>query len=139
MQQSGNSDIRWKQRFGNFKKALALLQKAVEQYHQSGLSELEQEGLIQRFEFTYELAWNVIKDYFGYQGIFGISGPRDAVREAFSKGLISDGEGWMEMIKSRNLSTYTYDEATTKSLVGLITVKYLGLFQELADKMNLLP
>ena len=81
--------IRWQQRFYNFLKAFSLLEKAVLQHHKSGLSELEEQGLIQRFEFTHELAWNVLKDYFEYQGNTSITGSRDATREAFSKGLIT--------------------------------------------------
>lgn len=131
-----NPDIRWKQRFQNFIKAFALLERAVDQYRQYGLSDLEQEGLIQRFEFTHELAWNVIKDYFEYQGNYSITGSRDAVREAYHMGLIEDGEGWMEMIKSRNQSTHTYNEATAKALADLITGTYYHLFQGFKKKMS---
>lgn len=101
--------IRWEQRFSNFKKALKKLEESVgfikENFldkEESILSELVKQGLIQGFEFTHELAWNVMKDYLTYQGNFEIRGSRDATREGFSMGLISDGEIWMEMIKSRN-------------------------------------
>jgi nucleotidyltransferase substrate binding protein (TIGR01987 family) len=76
------------------------------------LSNLESQGLIQAFEFTHELAWNVMRDFFEYQGDTTIKGSCDATREAFSRNLIADGAGWMEMIKSRNASTHTYDEGT---------------------------
>jgi len=91
-----NEDIRWHQRFQNFQKAFALLEEAVELSLTKGLNKLEEQGLIQRFEFTHELAWNVLKDYFEYQGNTNITGSRDATREAFSIGLIEDGEGWMK-------------------------------------------
>ncbi len=131
-------DIRWRQRFNNFLKAFSLLEKAVEQHKNLGLSELEEQGLIQRFEFTHELAWNVLKDYFDYQGNTSITGSRDATREAFNKGLIADGEGWMEMIKSRNKSSQTYNEDTAKEIVQNITEWYYDLFVAFKDKMNTL-
>ena len=100
-------DIRWEQRLNSFATALAQLTKAVVLAGQRPLSDLEQQGLIQAFEFTHELAWNVMKDYFTFQGSQAITGSRDAVRESFDKGLITDGEGWMGMIKSRNKSSHT--------------------------------
>jgi nucleotidyltransferase substrate binding protein (TIGR01987 family) len=131
-----SQDIRWKQRFQNFEKANLLLQSAVDLYHQKGLSELEMQGLIQRFEFTHELAWNVIKEFFDYQGNTEISGSRDATREAFNKGLIEDGESWMEMIKSRNKSSHTYNENVAKELVGQIVNVYGKLFSDFHVKMT---
>lgn len=129
-------DIRWQQRFDNFLKAFSLLEKAVLLHQESGLSELEEQGLIQRFEFTHELAWNVLKDYFEYQGNTSITGSRDATREAFNKGLIDDGEGWMEMIKSRNQSSHTYNEDTAKEIVQNISEWYYGLFVAFKEKMT---
>lgn len=128
--------IRWQQRFQNFLKAFSLLESAVQQYKTQGLSELEEQGLIQRFEFTHELAWNVLKDYFEYQGNTEITGSRDATREAFQKGLILDGEGWMEMIKSRNKSSHTYNEDTATEIVKNTTTLYYDLFAAFADKMK---
>ncbi|MDR2705587.1 MAG: nucleotidyltransferase substrate binding protein, partial [Planctomycetaceae bacterium] len=90
-------DIRWKQRFSNFLKAFALLEEAVQLKSQRTLSDLEAQGLIQRFEFTHELAWNVLKDYLEYQGETFITGSRDATRNAFNVNLIEDGDTWMEM------------------------------------------
>jgi nucleotidyltransferase substrate binding protein (TIGR01987 family) len=131
-------DIRWHQRFTNFLKAFSLLEKAVVQSNTYGLSDLEEQGLIQRFEFTHELAWNVLKDYFEYQGNTAITGSRDATREAFNKGLIVDGEGWMQMIKSRNQSSHTYNEQTARELVHNITTLYYDLFIAFQEKMNTL-
>ena len=122
-------DMRWQQRFQNFLKAFVLLESAVRKFNDEGLSELEEQGLIQRFEFTHELAWNVLKDYFEYQGNTEITGSRDAAREAFNKGLIQDGDGWMEMIKSRNKSSHTYNEETAKELVEQIVQSYYTLFR----------
>ncbi len=131
-------DIRWKQRFHNFLKALTHLENAVWQYHRTGLNELEEQGLIQRFEFTHELAWNVLKDYFEYQGNTNITGSRDATRQAFQIGLIENGEGWMEMIKSRNQSSHTYNEVIADSLRSKIIETYYQLFVDLKNKMQTL-
>lgn len=131
-------DIRWQQRFNNFLKAFSLLEKAVLQHNEKGLSELEEQGLIQRFEFTHELAWNVLKDYFEYQGNTSVTGSRDATREAFHKGLITDGEGWMEMIKSRNMSSHTYNEDTAKTIVQNVSARYYDLFAAFKEKMTTL-
>ena len=102
-------DIRWRQRFENFKGAFAQLRNGAALARQRPLSELEQQGLIKAFEFTHELAWNVLKDYLEAEGIVGIIGSRGAAREAFQNGLVQDGDTWMEMIRARNLSSHTYD------------------------------
>lgn len=131
-----NQDIRWQQRFQNFEKAFKLLEDAVLQSRESDLNELEEQGLIQRFEFTHELAWNVIKDYFEYQGNTSITGSRDASREAFNRGLIEDGEGWMEMIKSRNQSSHTYNEEVADRIIQKIINNYYFLFLAFKQEMN---
>jgi len=131
-----NRDIRWEQRFANYKKALGSLTEAVELARTRSLSKLEEQGLIQAFEFTHELAWNVIKDYFLYQGNNAITGSRDASREAFKVGLILDGEGWMEMIKSRNQSSHTYNEETADEIVKNIQTWYHSLFKAFEAKMQ---
>lgn len=131
-----NQDIRWKQRFSNFKKAVANLNSAVELSKTRELSELERQGLIQSFEFTHELSWKVMKDFLEYNGIEGIIGSRDAIRNAFSKGLISESEIWMATIADRNLSSYTYDEETAKSLMTKICSEYVMIFNNFLDKMK---
>ena len=129
-------DIRWQQRLANYTKALEQLGNAVATRQQRPLSELEKQGLIQAFEFTHELAWNVMKDYFAYQGNPAITGSRDAAREAFQKGLIEDGEGWMEMIKSRNQTSHTYQQKIADEIAGLIVERYFPLFQGFLRKMD---
>ena len=124
-------DIRWRQRFSNYCKALSQLEKFILQKH---LNELEDQGLIQAFEFTHELAWNVMKDYFEYQGNTYITGSRDATREAFQKSLITDGDNWMSMIKSRNQSSHTYNETTAQEIKMLIFDHYFNLFIHLDVK-----
>lgn len=101
-------DVRWRQRFQNYRQALSRLTEAVALSRQRPLSELEQQGLVQAFEFTHELAWNVLKDYLEEQGFVDIIGSKNATRDAFKNGLLNDGEAWMEMIRARNLTSHTY-------------------------------
>ena len=135
MSKARDTDIRWQQRLANYIKALEQLSNAVAIGRQRPLSDLEKQGLIQAFEFTHELAWNVMKDYFAYQGNPEINGSRDAAREAFQKGLIADGEGWMEMINSRNQTTHTYQQKIADEIAGHITERYFPLFQRFLEKM----
>lgn len=102
-------DIRWKQRFDNFQRALHQLTLAMSLKALRPLSELEQQGFIQAFAFTHELAWNVLKDYLEMEGIQGLVGSRSTAREAFKRGLVLDGEAWMDMVEKRNLSSHTYN------------------------------
>lgn len=111
------ADIRWMQRFQNYRLALARLSAAVALSRQRALSELEEQGLIQAFEFTHELAWNVLKDYLEAQGLVGLIGSKNATREAFKNGLLEDGEAWMDMIKARNLTSHTYQDSIAADIV----------------------
>lgn len=129
-------DIRWEQRLANYTRAFSSLAAAVELARQRPLSDLEKQGLIQAFEFTHELAWNVMKDYFAYQGSVAITGSRDAVREAFNKGLIIGGEGWMHMIRSRNLTSHTYNQAVADEIAEHIVQSYFPLFQSFLARMQ---
>ena len=131
-----DTDIRWQQRFSNYRLALSRLADGVALARQRPLSDLEKQGLIQAFEFTHELAWNVMKDYFVYQGHSSIMGSRDAAREAFEKGLIEDGAGWMEMIKSRNQTSHTYNQHIADAIVERILESYYDLFESLARRMS---
>jgi nucleotidyltransferase substrate binding protein (TIGR01987 family) len=121
-------DIRWKQRFDNYKRALHQLTLAVRLLEQRPLSDLEQQGIIQGFEFTHELAWNVLKDYLEHEGFQGLMGSRSTVREAFRLGLILDGEVWMDMIEKRNFSTHTYNQDIATSVVSAIFKSYYPAF-----------
>ncbi len=130
------TDIRWKQRLNNFLPAYNQLKAAVELSEARELTDLEKQGIIQAFEFTHELAWNVIKDYFDYQGGNQITGSRDATREAFNKGLIKDGDQWMEMIKSRNQTSHTYNKNIANNIVDKIKKNYFILFSDFFQKMS---
>ena len=130
------TDIRWKQRLNNFSRALVQLENAAKLAEERKLSDLEKQGLIQAFEFTHELSWNVMKDYFEYQGAADlITGSRDATKEAFNKGIIHKGEEWMDMIKSRN-KTSTYDLNVADSIVEKILNSYFSQFKNFEQKMT---
>ena len=122
-------DTRWKQRFSNFSKALSQLDKFIEKGER--LNELEKQGLIQSFEYNFELAWNVIKDFYADQGEMGIQGSRDAFRIAFNRGLITDGEAWMKMIESRTKTSHTYNEETANEIANAVLNSYYHLFKQL--------
>ncbi len=128
--------MRWLQRLENYGRALATLQRAVAMAKQRALSELEEQGLIQAFEFTHELSWLLLKDFLVDQGVSGISGSRDAVREAVVRDLLSAGSEatWMAMIRSRNLTSHTYNPALAKEIATLIIDRYapeLAILQQL--------
>lgn len=126
-------DIRWKQRFQSFSDALKHLRYAATEI--ANPSDLEKEGTIQRFEFTHELAWKVMKDYLTYEGITGIVGSRSATREAFNKGIITDGQTWMDMIESRNKTVHTYIDEILEQEYALIVSKYYPLLESFCQKM----
>lgn len=133
-----NTETRWQQRFNNYKSAFKQLDAAVQLAATRELTELEKQGLIQAFEFTHELAWKVMKDYFFFQGQSDITGSRDAIREAYQKGLIEDGEAWMGMIKSRNQTSHTYNQRIADEIVQHITQMYAACFQQFSEKMQAL-
>lgn len=126
-------DVRWKQRFNNYLKAFLTLTEAVQLAQVRTLSRLEQQGLIQGFEFTHELAWNVLKDYLENKGISGLIGSKDATRSAFKNGLIGHGEDWMKMIEARNLSSHTYNLETAQEIADDIIGRFYPAFEEMAE------
>ena len=122
-------DIRWKQRFDNYSKAFHELKESLELANDRPLTKLEKQGVIQGFEYTHELAWNLLKDYLEFQGHVGLIGSRDTTREAFKRGLIADGETWMEMIKSRNLTSHAYEKDTAEQIYTAIFARFFQEFQ----------
>jgi nucleotidyltransferase substrate binding protein (TIGR01987 family) len=129
-------DIRWIQRLNHFAQALSQLQSAVELARQRPLSKLEEQGLIQSFEYTHELAWNTLKDFLESRGVHNLYGSKDATREAFKTGLIENGEAWMDMIKSRNLTTHTYNETVAAQIASAILDLYFAEFDALRNKLG---
>ena len=120
----------------NFEKAYRQLDEAVALSQTRALSELEKQGVIQAFEYTYELAWNVIRDYFRWQGNSDITGSRDAIREAFANGLVEEGEQWMQMLKDRNRTSHTYNEETAREILKNILELYHPLFSKFQKRMR---
>ena len=135
MRDAGTDDVRWHQQLANYSRALVRLQNAVTLSHSRELSELEQQGLIQAFECTHELAWKVMKDYLRSLGMSELMASRDSTRAAFAAELIIDGEAWMNMILSRNLSSHTYNLDIAANLVSKIVSIYASLFGEFEKKM----
>jgi nucleotidyltransferase substrate binding protein (TIGR01987 family) len=129
-------DIRWQQRFQNFNLAMQKLTQAIHLSEERPLSELEQQGLIQGFAFVHELAWNVLKDFLTYDGIQNIMGSRSSVREAFKHGILPDGQVWMDMIESRNLSSHTYNAQTAIRLATDILTRYYPAFVQFQSDMT---
>ena len=129
-------DRRWVRRFNNFVKAFAQLEEAVKLSRQRELSKLEQQGLIQAFEYTHELAWKTMKDFLEERGVLNIYGSRDATREAFKAGLIENGEVWMEMIQSRNLTSHTHNEETAAIIFSAIVDTYFAEFAAFRERMQ---
>jgi nucleotidyltransferase substrate binding protein (TIGR01987 family) len=124
-------DTRWLQRFSNYQKALLTLSAADDLASTRALSNLEQQGLIQGFEFTHELAWNVLKDYLEEQGFVGLIGSKNATREAFKNALIADGEVWMDMIKARNMTSHTYSTDIAQDIATDILQRFYPAFKAL--------
>ena len=130
-----NQDIRWKQRFQNFENAYSQFKESIDEFGDTKES-LIKEGIIQRFEFTHELAWKVMKDFLNYEGIQDIIGSRSATREAFNKELITNGIEWMNMLNTRNLTVHTYQNSILESEFEKIKTNYYPLFEEFYNKMK---
>ena len=129
-------DIRWQQRFANYGRAIQNLGEAVALATERPLSNLEQQGLIQAFEFTHELGWNVLKDFLEFKGITGLIGSRDASRSAFKNELITDGEAWMDMIKARNQTSHTYNLDVANDVAHAILTRFYPAFVALRQTLS---
>lgn len=115
---------RWRQRLATFGKALVRMDEVVTLWHSRKLSDLERDGMIQRFEYTQELAWKLLKNYIEYQGEAQLGGSRDTIRQAFRLGLIENSEPWFDMLESRNLTSHVYDEETEMTVIERIVDTY---------------
>lgn len=126
-----DADIRWKQRFQNFDRAYRLLADALKNGPDT-LSLLEKEGVVQRFEFTFDLAWKTLKDYMEESGLkLPLSLPRAVLKEAFTAGLLKDGQVWIDMLVCRNKLSHTYDEAAFEQAINAIAKQYLPAIEAL--------
>ena len=133
------TDIRWIQRYANFHKACSRLVAVTEaDRFMDDLSELEIEGLVLRFEYTFELAWKVLQDLLIYKGYEFMMGPNGTLKVAFDDGLIADHDGWRKMAKSRNTLSHVYDEEEVLPIVKLIYSDYAPLLKKLDEELNIL-
>lgn len=133
----GEMQIRWLQRLSTFGKALSRLTEVVDLYHGRSLSNLEKDGMIQRFEYTLEAAWKLLKNYAEYQNGEQVMGSRDAIRKAFAMGIIANTNPWFDMVESRNLTSHVYDEDTEADIIDKIITTYYPILQDLFDNLRL--
>jgi len=139
---------RWEQRLSNYEKALEKLSEGVQWvalqssslpegsiHSDSFFDDVIKEGIIQRFEYTHELAWNVMKDFLNYSGIENVMGPRDAIRAANENGLLQNAEVWMDMIRSRNKTSHTYHAETADEVFWNIVNDYYPEFIVFQEQM----
>lgn len=130
-----NKDVRWKQRFQNFDRAFVLLRSAFDEKKLSDFSQLEQEGIIQRFEYTYELAWKTMRDYLQDNGIVILNEitPRSVIKEAYSAKIIGDGQIWIDMMMHRNILSHTYDFSKFQEVLKAVNDRYLDAIAKLHE------
>ncbi len=125
--------VRWQQRFQNFEKAYNRLVTAIERFKQNSEDELILEGLVQTYEFTYELAINTTRDYLVNSGhpLVDVASPRVTIKQALTDSIMTDGTVWMSAIEDRNLTSHTYDEEIAKEVVKNICEKYFFIIEDL--------
>ncbi|MBD2720069.1 nucleotidyltransferase substrate binding protein [Synechococcus sp. FACHB-909] len=131
----GDLDIRWQQRFSNYCRALEQLETF---FQPPELNAREQQGLIKAFEYTFELAWNTLRDLLLSKGNEQLLGSRDTLKESFRLGRIEDGESWMLMIQDRNLTSHTYNRSTADAIAGHIGQNYLACYRQLRARLEML-
>lgn len=130
-------DVRWRQRFANYKKALSrLLSLDRSDEAWSAYSELEKEGIIQRFEYTTELAWKTLQDLISHRGYLDIKGPKPVIQQAFEMGLIVDGPGWVKLLNARNRTSHSYEEVIAEEILADILSKYVDLLSNLEKTLS---
>ncbi len=128
-----NTDIRWKQRFEQYKNALQTIEDVVPEYSQ--MDELQQDGLIHRFEITFDLAWKVLQDYLKYTGYTDVNGPRPSIKQAVKDGII-DAFIWEELLTARNELSHVYDEEKSRQHLNYIVTKFLLAFRSFKETMQ---
>lgn len=124
---------RWKQRKEDLKNAVTRLQEAL---YEENATDIVIDGVLHRFEFSFELAWKTMKDYLEYMGIVEKTGsPREIIKSAFKAELIEDGEGWIEMMLARNTLSHLYSEEESRKIYNQIKEKYITMLEELVQKI----
>ena len=127
------NDIRWQQRFISFNKAYRQLERFMKAEE---LNEMEEQGLIKAFEYTYELSWKTLQDLLKEKGYIDIVGPKPVIEQSFQDGYITDGSAWMRMHLSRNLTSHTYDKETATEIIDKIRTEYFYLLSCLKDRLE---
>ena len=122
------------QKLNNFSTALARLQEGALQLQQAG--DLGRDGLIQRFEFTFELAWKALKACFEQEGLTGLVSPKPVLKEAYAAGLLQTEDIWLDMLADRNATAHIYSEQLAVQICQRIQQRYIGEFNELADRLR---
>ena len=131
-----STEIRWRQRLETYHKALNRLKEVIDLKQSRPLSALEKDGMVQRFEYTQELAWKVLKNYIEYQGGERLVGSRDTIRQAFSMGLILNPDPWFDMLESRNETVEVYDEGIEDELINKIILNYFPILKDLYSHIS---
>ena len=122
------SPRRVKERWGDFQNALKRLDEVLKEDLTKSSAIID--GAIQRFEFTFELSWKLMRDVLVFKGI-AASSPRDTIKEAFQQGMIKDGNGWIQMLEDRNRSSHVYDEKIIRDIYNELKSVYYRLFVDL--------
>ncbi|PCJ20711.1 MAG: nucleotidyltransferase [Candidatus Cloacimonadota bacterium] len=130
------NELRWKQRFQNFEKAFLLIDEVVTGDIKQ-LNQLEMEGLIQRFEILIELSWKTLKDYLENEGYDDVKNGKQAIRQAFVDGIISDADVWMSALQKRNLTSNTYNESIVKEMLIFICEDFYPIVKSLHKHLKL--
>jgi len=126
-------EVRWQQRFSSFEKAFRQLERFLSK---TELNEMEGQGLIKAFEYTYELSWKTLQDLLMEKGYKDIIGPRPVIEQSFQDGYIKNGKEWLKMHISRNLTSHTYNEETAKEVIKEIRNTYFGLLNDLFSRFE---
>jgi len=129
-------DIRWIQRLDGYRRAVAKVSQAVDNMQLDRMSDLEKEGLIQRFEYTYELAWKTLQDFIRAQGIQDVAGPKAVIRQAIDLGYIANREVWNDMMEARNLTAHTYNDSTADRVAQMIFVQFCAELEHLLETLD---
>ena len=130
------NDIRWIQRFSNFRKAMDKLGKAIAEYDDGGMTDLEKEGMIQRYDYTFELAWKTLQDLLYHRGYHDIKGPTLVLRQALMDGYIVEEAAWRKMKQARELTSHMYDEEKANEIAGKISSEFFNPLLQLLKRLD---
>lgn len=136
MSEIGNQDIRWKQRFQNYEKAFHRLSRAINVVKATPDDDLLQSGLVQTYEYTFELAWKTLKDYLELEG-FILRSPRETIRQGFQSGYITNAEDWLQALSDRNLTVHIYDDEIISRVLKDIFERYFFILQTFYETFKL--